>query len=99
VLQLREGGQLVDRVPEALLVADATGVHEVAVSGTIARGHAVLIDRLGSRALVGPAYLIRSVFTRLVQLDNHPLAGFEKIAARRAAGERVTTWRIVWPGT
>ena len=87
-----------ERVPEALLIADETGMREVSLTGATARGYAVLLDRRGSRALFGPPYLIRSVLTRLMKLDGRGLRGFEKVGDRQAAGERVLTWRVVWPG-
>jgi hypothetical protein len=99
MLALRERGRAAERSPEALLVADGTAFHEVPPMGATAWGYAVLLDRSGARALFGPPYLIRSVLTRLTKLDGRGLGAFEKVGERHAAGERVMTWRIVWPAS
>jgi hypothetical protein len=54
----------------------------------------VLIDVGHARAVVGTPALLRSTFVRLMYLGEAPGSPFEKVDERRAAGERIVTWRV-----
>jgi asparagine N-glycosylation enzyme membrane subunit Stt3 len=94
---LRENGVLKDGVPALLLVVDGSGIRAVPQAGTILPEYGMLVDETRSRVLFGPPNLIGSLMTRLMKLDGRGLSTFEKVDERSAAGETVTTWRIVWP--
>jgi asparagine N-glycosylation enzyme membrane subunit Stt3 len=83
--------------PALLIIAGDEGMEEVVLSSPAHPDLAVLIDVPGERVLLGPAYLLRSTFTRLLFLDGRHSRFFTKFDERRTyGGERVTTWRIEW---
>lgn len=58
---------------------------------------AVLLDADRKRVLIGPAFLIRSTFTRLMYLGDSYSRYYRKLdQARGYDGERVLSWRIDW---
>lgn len=83
--------------PAHMVVAGSADVTEVAFPGASSDVPAVLLD-LGRRQIaLGPAYLLRSTFARLMFLDDRGLTGLRKVADRAGSGEHVKTYRVAVP--
>lgn len=93
-LLLRGRARAAEAEPASLVVAGANRVDEVELQRGFDQRLAVLMDLPGQRALVGPADLLRSAFTRLVLLDGRSMPSFKKVDDRTAFGERIVTWRV-----
>lgn len=87
-----------DGSPAVVIVAGARERREVAFASPTDPDLGVLIDVTNQRILVGSPPLLRSTFVHLMYLDGRYATRYEKFDERRAADERVVTWRIDWNG-
>jgi hypothetical protein len=93
-LEFTAGGE---GTPAVLVLAGPDTVEEVWFPDPTEPTLAVLVDLPGARILLGPPYLIRSTFTRLMILEDRTSPYFQKVDDRLALGERVVTWRLADP--
>jgi len=84
--------------PAEIVLADAAGSKRVLPTGPVDHDLAVLLDTVKRRILLGTPALLESTFTQLMYLDGRYARHFEKIDERVGyKGERVVTWRVLWP--
>jgi hypothetical protein len=92
-LELAGGGT---GTPALMVLAGPAAIDEVWFPDPTEPTLGVLVDLPNGRILLGPPYLIRSTFTRLMILEP-PSPYFQKVGDRFTLGERVVTWRLTDP--
>jgi hypothetical protein len=81
--------------PGALLIARADGMEEVTFPQVSEPAVGVLVDETRDSIVVGPPYLLRSMFTQLVFLHGRFTPHFVKVDEHLSPNkDRVVTWRI-----
>jgi dolichyl-diphosphooligosaccharide--protein glycosyltransferase len=95
---LRANSDAREQAPAFLRIATAGGVEEMELAADVDSGIGILADVVNARVVVAPPYVLRSTFTRLMELEGRYSDLFEKFEDRTGyGGERVMTWRILWP--